>query len=1247
MYLKEVIINGFKSFADKTRIVLQPGVTCIVGPNGCGKSNIVDAIRWVLGEQSAKALRGGKMHDVIFAGTDQRKSLGMCEVTLTFTDCEKDLGTAFNEVSITRQVTVDGGSSYFLNGNPCRLKDIHALFMDTGIGRVSYSFMVQGQIDQILSTNPAERRVIFEEAAGITRYKSQRKEALGKLALVDQNLSRVNDVTEEVGRQIGTLKRQAGKALRYKRIKHRLTHLDLAYNAHRFSNRMTVVEDSLDRTQKLRQAVEARADSLKEREALLEGARVRRNQLYQELESLQQTVFELRSQKEEAQRSAEYSNQRIQDLKERTQALRTEIQSLTQEQQTLDQREREEALFKQEQLSLVGSSDEMFRMRNTEVLSLEEKLAQAESTINSAKRDLLMLENEQTRLNNDTTQFEIELKTAQAKRISLSESIQELQNDKTRAENSLRELNEQVTQFEEEKAQKQTALEQAQQAVTAAKQQFRTLQEQSQALERTLARQKAELDLLKDLQAKFEGFSEGAKAILQGKLTHLLPNERFSLLTQQLEIDPAYANALETILGAASEAILLERTDDLESLADALYHDKLGKACLHVSLSNEHTQHIEAQYQQNTPEWLVSATQCVKVKNQNFASPVRSLLNGYFFAPTLNQFVQFWKSNPSFHFQAVVTENGEFIDSRGLVYVGKRSAPGKEPSYLQRETEIKKLISTIETLEADRVKLSGQIEQSQKDLDTTETNVETNRSELIELGQELSSLQGQVQSAQKNLDAVLGNFGRLERQLEDLESQEVNRQDQLDQAQGRHEQVRQLLQQKKDSLSSVEAEIQVLRSQRDDLRETLSNVRVELAQKKQTLETLDRGLSEIDNRRRDIAERLERDTNDISSIETQISDLHIQIELSHETASKSESALQSKLSNLDESRQGMMEAEEKMLELEHTMSAERTQQHSQETELNGLEVRLAEERSQLQFIAEKVQAEHQLEIGSIDWKEQLWKATEEFDTTVDLDELNEDETLDLSQEKERGDPTAEDLEAFEKTDWNTVATEIKELRDRIHSMGAINLVAIEEYGALRERHGFLRTQSLDLATSKDQLLAAINELNATSQQLFQETFDQVVKNFKFTFETLFGGGHADLQLIQSEDPLEAGIEIVARPPGTKLRSLSLLSGGQKTMTAVALLFAIYMVKPSPFCVLDELDAPLDDANVGRFTKILKEFTKYSQFLVITHNKRTISAADAIYGVTMPERGVTQMISMRFNTETGEVVNEKQEALALA
>ena len=422
----------------------------------------------------------------------------------------------------------------------------------------------------------------------------------------------------------------------------------------------------------------------------------------------------------------------------------------------------------------------------------------------------------------------------------------------------------------------------------------------------------------------------------------------------------------------------------------------------------------------------------------------------------------------------------------------------------------------------------------------------------------------------------------------------------------------------------------------------LSGAKLDLAEKKSRLENLERGLSAIREQQRETSEIIERRKTEKNSIEEQIKNIDSDAESEKTKAQKIAEELESAMRVIEENRASLNESEMRVAEFEETMNLERTRQNALGRTKNEIEVRLATLKSRLSFIVERILSDYETNIAFVDWKKELWLADEEFEVKIKLDEL-EDGEIEAKPKAKRGEPTQEDFDAMDSLNFDLFENEVKDLRDKISSMGSVNLVAIEEYAELKERYDFLNTQSEDLWKSKNELVAAIDEINATSQQLFAQTFEQIRKNFDFTFKKVFGGGTADLRLVESEDVLDSGIEIVARPPGTVLKSLSLLSGGQRTMTAVSLLFAIYMVKPSPFCVLDELDAPLDDANTGRYTDILKEFTKYSQFLVISHSKKTVSAADTIYGVTMQERGVTKLISMRFKDGNITENNEAQNA----
>lgn len=1226
MYLKQIVISGFKSFADRTRLDLQRGMTAVVGPNGCGKSNIVDAIRWVLGEQSAKALRGASMQDVIFEGTDKRKPLPTSEVALTFTDCEAELGTAFNEVEIARRVSRDGGSDYYINGKVSRLKDIQRLFANTGVGRVSYSFMLQGQIDQILSTNPAERRTIFEEAAGITLYKAQRKEALNKLSLVDANLARVTDVIEEVSRQIGSLKRQASKALRYQRIKHRLTHLDLAFSAHRHADLKASIDAVSARALELRKKVEAQNEALAADEAVLAEKKTDRAELFESMQELQQRVYNLRSEKENADNQAEFADIRSKDLEGRIAEFRKEIAELEAQQKALAEKAKNESENKQMQLDVVDDSDRIFRDRNAELVKAQEALGAMEARLQEQRQSVLHAENRINRARSRCTTLEVNLKTYQVKHASLNETILTLKQEVEALDKGLADIRRLLEKRRAEQAAAEQAVEEARTDSREILAEFRALQETIQEQDRGVARKTAQLNVLENLQAKFEGFGEGAKAILGGKLGDTVGEADVTILSKELKVPAAYTKAVETLLGSAVDALYVGSASKTLSIIEKLDSQQLGRACLQIE-----TRGGSFPAAKDLPAGIVPAASLVAARKDDFKQPVAKLLDGCYFAESLAAFIEFWKTAPDFNFLLVATKNGEVVDPRGLVYGGRGSGK-KSAGVLERESEIRSLRSEIEV---GRKELNGLREQAaalDERRNAAEATVEEQRKRLSELASEVSGLVAEERNQQQKIEHNARSREASRSELEKLDAKNADSVKELEEAREELAAAEEGLQSERKGSADLEDAIAQARERRDAKREALADVRLELAEKKQRLESVDRALSEVERETATIQNRILRRNQEIDTVHEQIEGFRQNAVVEREKSGELEKTLIVATDQLDKDRSRLKEIDAAITGIDDSLGGRRSEAKSFERELGKLEVRLAEDRSQLGFIESAAEGAYQVDLSEVKWKLQLWEANVEFEKRVNLDDLDDPDKLAAQPKQERRDPTEEELAEMDKTDWSEVEAEVGELKGRISNMGPVNLEAIGEYADLKERHDFLKDQSEDLWNSKNALVQTIDEINETSQTLFRDTFEQVRRNFAYTYEKLSGGGSSDLELIDAEDPLESGIEIIARPPGTRLKSVTLLSGGQRTMAAVALLFAIYLVKPSPFCVLDEIDAALDDANIGRFCDTLKSFTKKSQFLIITHNKRTISNADTVFGVTMPEKGVSKLLSMRFNKE---------------
>ncbi|TAG28609.1 MAG: chromosome segregation protein SMC, partial [Verrucomicrobia bacterium] len=1204
--------------------------------NGCGKSNVADSIRWVLGEQSAKALRGGKMQDVIFEGADTRKPAQMCEVSLLLTDCEKQLGSEFHEIEIMRRVYRDGGGEYFFNGQPCRLKDIQKLFMDTGIGRTSYSIMAQGQIDQILSSKPEERRAVFEEAAGITKYKSQRKEALQKLGQTDSNLVRVADVVSEVGRQIGSLKRQAQKALRFKRLSWRLRHLALAHQGHShglLAAQLATLEGSLI---KLRAAAETRRTHLHQQQHELEAKKAARSRLNQRVQEAQQTVFDLRSEKEQAENAANLAQIKRSGLAERLASSQGNLSELDMQLRELESQVDTGAQDKQLQLSLLGSSDAVFQDRNRELGVLGAELSKHEQELSQTKFQILQFESAVARLRTDATGYEVDQKTSAQRHDSVAAEIEGVRVQQAEAAAQMADIALRAEEAQVAKARAQSEAQDLQIQIGELTKEFREAQKRLQEIDRNLAQRAARLKLLQQLAETFEGFGEGAKAILQGRFAPFfdqgaMATTRPRPITEGLRARPEWVRALEALLGAASEAVVVADLEVARRILTELEAQQIGSAAL-LSLSTFQSDIAEpAAAASPLPPLLRPAVEALALDLHDPAHPALALLGSCYLAEDLSAFLDYWRAHPEFRFLAVATAKGELVDARGVVFGGFRKKGGS--SLVQRELELR---DTALALADDQVAHDTQrqlIERIQARLSEVEAGLEEKRNEVLETSQNLATVQQEERNAQRAVEEVAQRIERMEREVQQLEAARHETQSRFERARTQLIEAEQAVEAGRVRINEMESRISSLRAECDVKRDTLGQARLELAERRQKVEVLDRGIADMERRRTQIAEILTQRQREIETWTDQTAALEHEADAQRGRAAELSETLVIAARQVDEIRTELFEVERAINGVESSQDGLRTDAEKSASDLGRGEIEYAQTQARVQFIVEDVQREFQLSVASYDWRGLLYRADDEPPDLKDLD-LDDDEdgepvagrdaepgsvksapggtpsgegahasmpeVSEVKRRRKKGpkpDATEEDLvKVAEGAEWSAIKHEIEALRARLAGMGAVNTAAIEEYAELKQRYDFLKTQSDDLATAKADLIKTIDEINQTSMSQFQITFDQIKRNFIYTFETLFGGGVANLELVATDDVLESGIEITAQPPGTKLKSITLLSGGQKTLTAVALLFALYMVKPSPFCLLDELDAPLDESNIGRFTELLKKFVHESQFI---------------------------------------------------
>lgn len=1220
MYLQSLELIGFKSFAPKTTLRFHRGVTAIVGPNGCGKSNVLDAIRWVLGEQSAKALRGGEMADVIFNGTDTRQPHNMAEVSMTFAECEKELGVEWNEVCITRRVFRDGKSEYLINGTPSRLKDIHNLFMDTGIGRSAYSIMEQGRTAQLLNSRPEDRRAIFEEAAGITKYKAQKKEALRKLEYTESNLLRVSDIIKEVKRQIGSLQRQAGKARRYQSLMEDLRILD-THLSHR--TYLDLERSITEVAEKVEQSAEARAlyeREIAEQEIEVTGAREQVATLDAEVAGVRDHLQTLRNRIFSGESRIETNRERCGEFREMGIRASADIDSMH-----LRIREQESQIEQTD--AQLTSLLNVLRAEEEALQAGSARLQQAQQDRQIAERETESLTNHLHQLENRLTDVRGELSTATARRDAERARSMQLQEQVSVASLAVTTAATRAEQTASAQSATRQSLDDAEQELIAAQHSHDAAQQDRQIAEtewnssaKQLSEREHRLEILLQFEREGEGLGEGAQAILRGlDRPDFYQAGIIGTLASLIEVPPAEIPAIEAAFGAASRAIVFADAGMAEAALQTLREASQGRASVLAS------DLLPLAPQQTTalPDgalcWAVDVVRAVG----NVHGLIARLLEGVALVPDLATAFLLKRHYPGLAFAA---RTGEFIGRDGVAQGG---ATGEvSHSALLRRSQIASLEREVETLGDETNRLSLVREGALGALEASVIRLREAREHLGNTQGLLAAAQADHLLATRELENVRHRHASLDAEIASLNNHIQLLDDQITRSEQALELASAELSVAREERSSASARIAHLRDAETEAASELSEARLRVATERQRQEALSRQRAPLEARVRELAEAITARERDVIIHEERINSLEA------ESVTLAQSVEGWKQEN-DEAETRILELGEKRTELQAGVEAleialrgaRRNLSELQDTRSKN-EVRLAELRLRGESIRDNVSRRYQLDLAGFEPdRYALLKAVasqKEKERKAALGEGGETSSDQLSDGNEHSmGPIPAEIP------WDRIELVVAELTERIDSMGPVNLDAIQEYDELEERYNFLEQQNTDLINGKAELMEAISRINKTTKELFSETFEKIRVNFQEMFAQLFGGGKANLLLMDESDPLESGIEIIAQPPGKKLQSISLLSGGERTMTAVALLFAIYMVKPSPFCVLDEMDAPLDESNIGRFIKLLDRFIGQSQFMVITHNKRTMSRADSLYGVTMEERGVTKLISVKF------------------
>lgn len=1236
MYLKTLEIQGFKSFADRTVFEFAEGVTGIVGPNGCGKSNVVDAIRWVLGETSAKALRGGEMADVIFNGTEKRKPLGMAEVTLTMADCEESLKVDFNEVAITRRVFRDGRSEYRLNGTLCRLRDFHDLFMDTGIGRTAYSIMAQGQIDQILSSKPEERRAVFEEAAGITKFKREKKDALRKLEYTEANLLRVSDVLAEQERRMNSLKRQVAKARRFQSLStdHRVLDTHLAHKRY-----VEISAERAELTNSIRSldAQDSHLDrQLPEKEEAVSEARSAARLFESELAELRQQLNEHRNALASAETRIAFNNERKAELEGRISQNHSDISSTREKlaQQEFDFTAANEAL---DQLNRRIAEQEMqLQKQEEQTLNARESRANLEASLRSSRAEA---NKTQTLIASMQAKIESALSQLEGNRDRAKQLAEEEQRLNLGVEEHIAQQS-QITALVSETGDKLGELEEAFQAAERTHQHTRgdldSARKAATESNKVLAQRSARLDAVKQLVASGEGFAKGTQNLLKGldQPAEFKPSIE-GVLASFIQADDSAARAIEAALGAKLQTVLVSDSTVAETLIERLTEKKLGQAAILPKnlIPNPSGTQIET-LPSGATAWALD-----KVKSEpQVAAIIERLLEKTLIVPDLKTALSLRADYSSLTF---VTLAGEMLSPEGTIQGGVASEGST--SLLERQNEVRSLEKEVSTLRKADEQARTLVTTLEAGLESHREAVEVSRERLQKQKVELSTLQGQLSLASREVENFNTRIENVRWERSELEKRETAAADS-------RQSIESELGSSRERLASIEDETRSLQSQLDaaiageqEFTAALNELRTNLAvekRAKQAAEEQQRPMEARLSELREVAIRREAEienfTNRIKAATDENIALAAQAEDSRIESEDLQQALSEKAEGRSELIKAIEEAEVVLAKLRKELAATNEQKGREEIAATKLDLRL-------ENLLSATEDRHQIILASFEPDAHLLIAT--LNSRKARNDSGADETDPETEEQ----PVAAVAEEIQDTpgepNWSQVESLVHDLKRKIESMGPVNVDAIEEYDELEERHNFLRNQHDDLVASKTELLTVIERINEETQRRFSETFAQVRINFRDMFKELFGEkGEADLTLIDESDPLESGIEVIAKPPGKKLQSITLLSGGERSMTAVALLFSIYMIKPSPFCVLDELDAPLDESNINRFVKVLDRFIDKSQFIIVTHSKRTMARADVMYGVTMEEFGVSKPVGMRL---TASKDNQKTEAKSAA
>jgi chromosome segregation protein len=1180
LYLKQIEIHGFKSFAEKIELNFGNTINAIVGPNGSGKSNISDAIRWVLGEQSVKALRGSKMEDVIFAGSDSKKALGFAEVSLCIDNSDKQIAVDYTEINIMRRMYRSGESEYFINKTSCRLKDIYELFMDTGIGRDGYSIIGQGRIDEILSNKSDERRSVFEEAAGIVKYKSRKQEAEKKLEQTKQNIIRIADIIEEIQTQLGPLKEQAEVAKRYRGIVEELKAIEINLmlnNIDKYRSKLLTTKQEAEDIQGL----------MNEKTSLTAQFEMKHNELKLllgdleiNINSLSEEIHHLENHKEKLEGECNVLQERIKNLNLNTTRLNKRDSELK------DEVEKSSLNMEQNNQRLIQLNSAFSEVSE----KVNEKTADFESnyqSINEMETDLGDKQQKFINLINNLSELKSKINSTNVFVDSINKRKSQVEGDvkllEIQQEDREKQYNRATVELEDFTRKTEDCRLQIEE-LKAGKQEFES---DIQLLEDKTAKVKTEkevllsrLKVLEDMERDHGGYSRAVKVLMTEH--HKITKGFCGVVGEMIKVPSQYVTAVEIALGGSVQSIVTDAENDAKLLIEYLKEHKVGRATFLPISSIKPRLFNDREKQMFNMEGFIGVASDLIGYDPKVKNIMQNMLGRTAVVKDIDAAIKL--ARKAGYEYKIVTLAGEVLNAGGSMTGG--SLQSSSSSVLSRKSEIEALKVQHDTKQKELEELNSKLEELKKLSADMSSDIDFKTEIFHSLQIDINNYKNRCENIKNDMQVIRDRISINLKDLGDLEK-EYNETHRI-----MAENIEKAETVEKDKLA-VEAQIAELQEQmkqfkevRDAYNEEITELKIKLASVEHNKKTTEGSIRDMEERIRDIEEEIRNNQAEIDREETEITALRLdfdskkaEIESAVLEASEKHKLLSNKEQDKTTINEDLQKMETDIKEYSKDIASLQTDLHKVEMQYARLEIEL--ENTEMKLL-------------------------ETYDMNYNRAQDYRDSSLSLT--------------------W--AAKRCEELKNDIREMGTVNVNAIEEYEKLSERHLFLSTQVEDLTRARDNLIAVISEIAESMKLQFITEFNKINENFNEVFKQLFGGGHAQLILSDEENILESGIEIIAKPPGKKLQNLMLLSGGERALTAIALLFGILKMKPAPFCVLDEIDAALDDANVDRYAEFLVNFSATTQFIIVTHRKGTMESADCLYGVSMEESGISKLVSVK-------------------